>query len=60
MTKKDYELIALQISKQLTYQKASPAICAGIKTVARELGEAFANENPRFDYDKFIQACGME
>jgi hypothetical protein len=59
MSRKDYELIALQVNKQLTYQKSSPAICAGIKILARELGEAFANDNPQFDYDKFIKACGL-
>lgn len=52
MTKKDYELIASVV-------RANHADC-GEKTIAYWLADAFADANPKFDYARFLQACGVE
>lgn len=52
MTKKDFELIARTINMCLV-QKASP------KGVAYAFSEALAKENPKFDTNRFLIACGF-
>jgi len=32
---------------------------AGTRHLAEDLAEVFAAENPRFDRDRFLQACGL-
>lgn len=49
MTRKDYHLIAAV----LCGQNAPEHVC-------RSLATAFANDNPKFDIDKFLEACGID
>lgn len=49
MTRKDYNLIA----KTLKNNHAAEYLC---RAFAREL----ANNNPNFDIDKFLVACGID
>lgn len=52
MTKKDYNVIAEAIATiqyPLARRKAAYALAA-----------ALGAENPRFDAEKFVQACGVE
>lgn len=54
MTKKDYELIARTIretAKREHYEVAG-------RTFASQLTVAFMADNPRFNPDKFLDACG--
>lgn len=51
MTKKDYILIA-KVLKQSTN--------LGRNDIAKLFAEAFSNENPLFDDNKFFKAIGME
>lgn len=56
MTRKDYELIASHLAG--TYRahymlRSLDGVNAAIYSVAR----ALAKDNPRFDRDKFIEAC---
>ncbi len=64
MTKKDYELIADVISKR----KETEEILArgkgdyGVQAIADlclDMAHALQNENPRFNFQKFVSACGF-
>ena len=65
MSKKDYILIAETISAQLEtssledgHPDASYNEGLAIKRTAHALADAFAADNPRFDRDRFLIACG--
>lgn len=58
MTKKDYELVAVAINKALNgcqgeYYKN------GVRRAACSICNSLMIENPRFDADKFLAACGI-
>lgn len=65
MTKKDYELIAGALwrshrAKSLIGNKVKRlAALQGIELVAIDLAATFANENYKFDRNKFLIACGI-
>lgn len=54
MTRKDYELIAKAV-KQAGERTTG---IAGVVQVAAELANALQTDNPRFDRERFIKACG--
>jgi len=56
MTKKDFEAVA----KVLNFSSAfgSPQ-WETRQWIASELAELFANDNPNFDRDRFMEACGL-
>lgn len=57
MTKKDYELIA-----SVLYCKTEDDnrdLTTNV-TIILELADALQAENPRFDRDKFLTACGIQ
>lgn len=58
MTKKDYELIAGAIYNQYSVETGQSQ--QGIENVARLLAYKLELDNPRFDRNKFITACGIE
>lgn len=61
MTKKDYELIARVICKQLDNGDNDQIDgIMGIENTARALSQAFAKDNERFDTNRFMQACKLE
>lgn len=59
MTRKDYVAISKAIAAtrgnygNLAVQKA-------IDNVAYALADEFRGDNPRFDYDRFVKACGVD
>jgi len=59
MTKKDYEKIA----KVIHGQKVRYMFDAQSQAVVYDLAEAIANslaqDNPRFDRERFLKACGV-
>ena len=57
MTRKDYELIAGVFADFSKVCELSETIGADI---ARQLATAFVFDNPRFDYRRFLKACGLE
>lgn len=75
MTKKDYELIASVIKKEYErattlseyHKKVNEPVSSskwrgqadGAHQVALNLGFALAQDNNRFDKDKFYKACGI-
>ena len=63
MTKKDYDLIATSIwragyitDKNAFRQKAKEDIR---RLIAINLASSLQNDNPKFNKDKFMQACGL-
>lgn len=65
MSKKDYELIANQISRRIGYWRPlidtpeGNAAVAVLKELARGLAADLSEGNRRFDIDKFLTACGV-
>lgn len=64
MTKKDYELIARVISKELSHYIAKSRSTIeyareieAIKGMAGELAVEFGYVNPSFDWHKFMKSC---
>ena len=59
MTRKDYVLIA-QILKQNSKDFiAGEDGFAVIQIIAKQLADALETDNPRFDRDRFLVACGV-
>lgn len=56
MTKKNFELVAATINSLPSF---SATLRAQKLSVANTFADRFAKEFPRFDRDKFIQACGV-
>jgi hypothetical protein len=71
MTKKHFEAIARIIKANMDHAKTWDDAAAGFdegygvgfgmgaQTVADDLADYFAKENPRFDRDRFLKACGV-
>ena|SRR3990167_10242325 len=59
MTKKDYELIAGVINIRID-NSASSDEYTGVADTALYLADEFEKDNPRFNRNKFLQACGVE
>lgn len=57
MTKKDYELVADTISDLLDKAREGTDMNRHFRQVARKLAAAFAEDNPKFDSNKFLKAC---
>lgn len=69
MTRKDYKLIAEVLNRAYkskletedeTGQIDEEDPCCVIFAVAVQLANEFAQENPRFDRAKFLEACGVK
>lgn len=62
MTRKDYEMIAkaLQAKRdELVESRSSYDRICGHDGAILALAEALASENPRFDRERFLKACGV-
>lgn len=61
MTKKDYELIARSLEATIRFYSRIDSLVMqrGAKQAAYELADALGEDNPRFDRNKFLQACGI-
>lgn len=55
MTKKHYTAIADIVKAMRTYMPET-----GRKMLARLLADYFATDNPKFNRDMFLTACGIE
>lgn len=65
MRKKDYELIAAVISHRIkrvkeTRTDSAEVINSVIYWIANDLANKLVNENPRFNRQKFMKACGLD
>lgn len=64
MTKKDYEKIAKVLAKRITvtgeFSRAyQNEVREQVKYVASDLADTFAEDNPKFDRERFLKACGV-
>lgn len=65
MTRKDYKLIAEGIREEVMYIEFNEKLLrpdiqmSGIRRVVVSLCASLRNDNPRFDSNKFMQACGL-
>jgi hypothetical protein len=57
VTKQDYTVIAEVIFRERTAQATTYAQARVLDRVAVRMANALADENPRFDRDRFIDAC---
>jgi hypothetical protein len=59
MTKKDYELIAQEIatSRKVTL---NDTVLVSVAHLANELATALEIQNPRFNRELFLNACGVK
>lgn len=53
MTRKDYALIAATIKETALFTENYP-----LELLARKMAEALKKDNPRFDTQRFMEACG--
>ena len=61
LTKKDFKAI-VEIIKENTHKRISiggNAIWLSKQYTCRDLADYFAEQNPRFDRQKFLDACGL-
>ena len=56
MQRKDYNLIARILADAV---EAEPHKKHSLTVLARKFGRAFETDNPRFDYDRFLEACHL-
>jgi len=58
MTRKDYELIAKAIAEAFEWEQGKTEREHAISRVAHILANSLRNDNPRFNEDRFLKACG--
>ena len=56
MTKKDYELIAEVLLNNVSGVASEPYAI----TLVNDMANALQDDNPKFDRNKFLIACGVE
>jgi hypothetical protein len=60
MTKKDYELIAQEIATSRKVNlTSSEVVYVSVAHLANSLATALEIENPRFNREMFLKACGV-
>ena len=63
MTRKDYELLAKTFNHHLATMamsgKAEPIEFQNIGELAHKFADALSGDNPRFDRQRFLDACGV-
>jgi hypothetical protein len=59
MTRKDYQLIAEVIANLNADFNTDGEDTVSLSLVAKELAEALETDNPRFDRNRFLVACGV-
>ncbi len=60
MTRKDYVLIAETLADLMADFNNGGDDTVSLTLVAVELAETLAKDNPRFDRDRFLTACGVK
>lgn len=60
MTRKDYTLIATAISKAFAYDAPHPESEDAVRATANRIADALQWDNPNFDEDRFLDACGVD
>lgn len=62
MTRKDYVLIAEAFKAEIKYwpRSHSPEAATALDCIGERLANALAQDNPRFDRQRFIEACQLD
>lgn len=60
MTRKDYQLIAATFQNVWDLQETTKANAPTVNLLIRALSISLAQDNPRFDANKFKEACGLK
>ena len=65
LTKKDFKAVAEIIKRQSTPRESDDVIIAIMarnigQVYASELADYFATQNPHFDRERFMAACGLK
>lgn len=58
MTRKDYEAIAERIARSADKYQYDRGLSI-VEEIVEDLVEIFQDENPNFNADKFVKACGL-
>jgi hypothetical protein len=59
MTRKDYIATANILSSYLEQTEENILASLIVKSIAEDFADLFANDNPNFNEDKFLDAVGM-
>jgi hypothetical protein len=66
MTRKDYELIAATLNAQALEYRSGTAFShdddvalEALLRIANSVADALTRDNPRFDRERFLSACGF-
>lgn len=59
MTRKDYNALADAIRRQIGCYTDTPLALAATAATAHVIADVCAADNPRFDRDRFLIACGV-
>jgi hypothetical protein len=59
VTRKDYVLIADTLANLMSDFNNCGDDSVSLSLVAEELADTLAKDNPRFDRDRFLTACGV-
>lgn len=60
MTRKDYVKIAKHFNREVNTCIDHGAPIASLVITARTLADELASDNPRFDRERFLAACGVK
>jgi hypothetical protein len=60
MTRKDYEKFARMLRNELNASGTSKEFRSCVEYAAGVAARVFAEDNPRFDKQRFLTACGVE
>lgn len=58
LNRKDYKAIT-EIVKKNTVRTSEIMVCVKRANMVYDLADYFAQDNPRFDRDRFLEACGL-
>lgn len=59
MTRKDYVLLAAALKDAKPLPSPCPESCHGWRLASHAVCEALSRDNPQFDRDRFLRACGV-
>jgi hypothetical protein len=59
MTKKHFNAIAQRIKGAADDFRGQSSVLHGLRVAAEAFADSAAEVNPRFDYDRFMEACGL-
>lgn len=60
LTRKDYRTLAGIINAARWRWQADDKACEAVDAIATRLADQYERENPRFNRERFLSACGME